>query len=111
MPQGETIEIRLPDPVERTVYVVGLLKQEWKGMKVQYIRNVPTLFCKILHHWNFYVTYQTLNAAEIRSSIECADVLNSFDDELENRQIEELIAEAMLLERPEFDDTIFNVCM
>jgi len=111
IPNGETIEIRLPDPVERTVYVVGLLKRDWRGLKVQYMRSVPILFGKILHHWSYHISYQTLNVLEIRLSIECADVLNSFDDELENRKIDELANEAILLERPIFDDTILNVCM
>jgi len=51
-----------------------------------------------------------LSVNEIRSSIECADVLNSFNDELENRQIDELISEAMSLEVLEFDEGVFNVC-
>jgi len=49
------------------------------------MRNVPVLFGKILHHWNVNATYQTLNVSEIRSSIECTDVLNSLNDDLENR--------------------------
>jgi len=56
---------------------------------------VPTLFGKILYHWSFNVIYQTLTVCEIRSSIECADVLNSFDDEIENRQIDDLVNEAI----------------
>jgi len=111
LPVGEKVEIRLPNPLGETVYVVGLLKHDIKGLKVQYIRNVPVLFGKILHHWNYNITYQTLNASEIRLSIECADILNSFHDELENRQIDELVNEAMLLDLPEFDEALFYVCM
>ena len=72
---------------------------------------MPTLFNKLLHYWSYYVTYRTFNISEIRLSIECADVLNSFDDELENRHIDELVTEAILLEQPLFDDNIVNVCM
>jgi len=72
---------------------------------------VPALFGKILHHLNYNVTYRTLNESEIRLSIECADMLNSFNDELENRQIDELVNEAILLDLPEFDDALINVCM
>ena len=72
---------------------------------------MPVLFGKIFHHWNVNGTYQTLNVSEIRLSIEGADILNSFNDELENRKIDELVNEAILLELPEFDDTLFNVCV
>jgi len=52
-----------------------------------------------------------MNTSEIRSSIECADVLNSLDDDLENKQIDELVNEAIMLERSVFDDNIFNTCI
>jgi len=109
-PEAEKIELILSQPIERTVYVIGLLKHDIKGLKVQYIRNKPVLFGKILHHWNCNVTYQTLTVSEIGLSIECVDILNSFNDELEKRQIDELVSEAILLELPEFDDALCNVC-
>ena len=69
------------------------------------------LFGKVLHHWNINVTYHKLNVSEIRSSIECADLVNSFSDGLENGQIDELVNEAILLDLPEFDDALVNVCV
>jgi len=98
----------LTEAAEQTVYTIVLTKTI-RGIYVYRIESVPILFNKLLHHWSFNVTYQTLNAAEIRSSIECADVLNRFDAEIEGRLIDELVTEAILLERPIFDDNIFNV--
>jgi len=96
--------------VQKSVYVIVLTKT-LRGIYVYRIESVPTLFGKILHHWSSHVTYQTFSVNEMWSSIECADILNSFNDELENRQIDELVNEAILLDLPEFDDALFNVCV
>jgi len=41
---------------------------------------------KILYHWNNIVTYDMLSVFQIKASIECADTLNSFNDDLVQQQ-------------------------
>jgi len=69
----------------------------------------PTLAGKVLHHWNKFVTYKTLSLFEIKASIECADALNSFNDDILQRKIDDLVNEAIALDLPMYDENIFNV--
>lgn len=78
----KNVEIRLPEPREQTVYVVELQRSKKHGLYVTHMQSVPELFGKVLHHWNIAVTYQTLSVKEIKISIECADTLNSFNDDV-----------------------------
>ena len=68
------------------------------------------LFNKVLYHWHIAVNYQTLSLCEIRASIECADALNSFDEDVIDQKIDDLIDEAIRLNLPELDDIIRSVC-
>ena len=96
---GETTEIRLTDPASKTVYTVCLSK--WKGtMKIKNIKPEPTLTGKILHHWSNFITYETLSLFEIKASFECADVLNSFNEDILDKKIDDLVNEAIELELP-----------
>jgi len=74
------------------------------------MKSVPVLFNNILHHWNIVVTYKTLSIFETKSSIECADALNSFNDDVLEQKIDELVDSVMWLDLPEFDEQILNVC-
>jgi len=70
---------------------------------------VPTLFNKLLHYWSYYVTYQTLSVKEIAISIECADALNSFNEDVLEQKIDDLVDEAIRLNLPEFGEIIRNI--
>ena len=63
----------------------------------------------MLHHWDRWTNYENSTVFKIRASIECADALNSFYDDLWDRKIDDLVDEAIRLDLPEFDETIFNV--
>ena len=55
---------------------------------------------KILYHWNNIVKYDMLSVFQIKASIECADTLNSFNDDLVQQKIDDLVNEAIQLELP-----------
>jgi len=55
--------------------------------------------------------YENLTAFKINASIECADALNSFNDDLWERKIDDLVDEAIRLELPEYDEAVFNLCI
>jgi len=61
---------------------------------------MPELFNKVLHHWNIAVMYKTLPVFEIKLSIECADALNSFNDDIMSKNIDELVNDAICLDMP-----------
>jgi len=98
---GKNVEIRLPEPREQTVYVVELQRSKKHGLYVTHMQSVPELFGKVLHHWNIAVTYQTLSVKEIKISIECADTLNSFNDVVFEKSIDELVDSAIRLDLPD----------
>ena len=73
--KGEQIELRLDEPKEPTVYVVGLLLKRG-AIYVQYVRAAPKLLNKVLHHWYCTTTYQTMSVQDIKDSVENPDILN-----------------------------------
>jgi len=64
---------------------------------------------KVLHHWNNFVTYNTSSVFEINASIKCSDVLNSLNDDILQREIDELVNEAIQIELPH--GCICDCCM
>ena len=64
------------------------------------MKSVPELFDKALYHWNSAITYEGLSVKEIRRSIECADTLNSFNDDVLEQSIDELVNDALQLDIP-----------
>ena len=46
------------------------------------------------------MTYETLSTFEIKASIECADTLNSFNDDVLEQSIDELVNDAIRLDLP-----------
>jgi len=46
------------------------------------------------------MTYKTLSVFQIKASIECPDVLNSFNEKLEQKKIDDLVNEAIQIELP-----------
>jgi len=54
------------------------------------------------------VTYEALSTFEIKASIECADTLNSFNEDVLNRKIDDLVNEAIHLDLPTYDENVFN---
>jgi len=72
---GKQIELRLVETKEQIVYTVGLVLRK-DGIYVQYVRSVPELVDKMLHHWHYTTTYQTLSVEDIKDSVENADILN-----------------------------------
>jgi len=62
----------------------------------------------VLHHWNTFVTYETLSLSEIKASVECADALNSFNDDVLQRKIDALVNEAIYLDLPMYDENVVN---
>jgi len=77
-------------------------------MIIEYINNEPALVGKMLHHWNTFVTYDTLSIFEIKASIECADTLNSFNEGILYREIDDLVNEAIQIELP--DGCVCDCC-
>ena len=75
-----------------------------------YKKIVPESVNKVLHHWSIAITYQTLSVKEIKASIECADALNGFNDDVLEQKINDLVNEAIRLELPDFDEKVLNVC-
>jgi len=55
---------------------------------------------KILHHWISLVIYKTLSNVEIKISIECAEALNSFNEDIMTAKIEDLVNETICSELP-----------
>jgi len=105
---GEITTIRVFEPNERTAYVIEVIHKIKKGLKIKRITNEPTLVGKVLHHWDNIVTYDTLSVFQIKASTECADTLNSFNDNVLQEKINELINEAIQLELP--NDCMCDVC-
>jgi len=89
----------LTEAAEQTVYTFALTKTV-RRIYVYRIESVPTLFSKLLHYWSYYVTYQTLSVKEIAISIECADALNSFKDDIMSKNIDDLVNGAICLDVP-----------
>jgi len=77
-------------------------------MIIESITNEHALINKLLHHWSNFVTYETLSIFEIKASIECADVLNSFNEDILHREIDDLVNEAISLELPMYTESAFN---
>jgi len=75
------------------------------------MKSVFDIGDKVLHHWDRWTSYENLTAFKINTRIECADALNSFNDELWDRKIDDLVDEAIRLDLPEFGETIVNVIM
>jgi len=73
--EGEQLELRLVEPKEQAVYVIGLLLRK-NAICVKYVRNTPELFNKILHHWYYTITYPTLVVQDIKNSVGNADILD-----------------------------------
>jgi len=109
MENEDDVELRIPESKERTVYVVELIKNHQRGMRIQNMRNVPKLFGKVLYHWNNGINCESLSLKEIKISIECADTLNSFNDDILQQKIDELINDAIQLELP--DGCVCDCCI
>ena len=107
--QRESTEIRLTNPTTKDVDTVVIEHTMKRGLMIKNIINEPKLTGKVLHHWHMHVTCETLSLIEIKASIECADTLNSFNDDLMDREIDDLVNEAIALELPMYDENIFNV--
>jgi len=107
--KGEKTEIRLNNLTTKDVYTVVIEQDMKRGVMTKNIIHEPKLTGKVLHHWNTYVTYETLSLFEIKASVECADALKSFNDDFMDRKIDDLVNEAIALDLPEYDENIFNV--
>lgn len=92
------------------MYIHHVSKTQRKGLLIKHMKIEPTLTGKILHDWSNFVTYETLSLFEIKASIECAHTLNSFNEDILLRKIDDLVNEAISLELPMYDENIFN-CM
>jgi len=106
---GESTGIRLTASETKEVYTVIIENIARKGLVIRSLVTEPKLIGKVLHHWNSYVTYETLSLFEIKASIECADALNSFNDDIEERKIDDLVNEAIALDLPTYDKNLFNI--
>ena len=95
------MEIRISEPKEQTVYVVELLNSRQRGLRIQNMQNVPKLFGKVLYHWGNGNNYECLSTEEIKTSIECADTLNSFTDDTLQQKIDTLVNDAIQLVLPD----------
>jgi len=100
MRTGECTEIRLTEPNEENVYTIRIENISRKGLIIQKVTNEPTLVGKVLHHWDNFVTYDTLPVFQIKASIECADALNSFNEDILQRKTDHLINEAIQSDLP-----------
>jgi len=105
---GESTEIRLAESNEKNIYTICFENIQKKGLIIKEVRNEPMLIGKVLHHWNNFVIYETLSIFEIKASIECADALNSFNDDILQREIDDIVNEAISLELPMYDENVFN---
>jgi len=104
---GRSTEIRLTDPKTKEVYTVLVKSIPRKGLRIKTLTE-PKLFGKVLHLWNTYVTYETLSLFEIKASTECADALNSLNDDIMDRKIDDLVTEAIALDLPMYDENILD---
>jgi len=94
---NEQTKIRLIELNTKNVYTVIIKHVPRRGLLIEEIVDEPKLRGKALHHWSAFVTYETLSLFEIRASIECADALNNFNDDVLQRKIDELVDEAIQL--------------
>jgi len=100
MDYEENMTIRISETKEQTIYVVELINVHRKGITVQNMKSVPELFDKMLYHWNSTITYKDLSVKEIKISIECADTLNSFNDDVLEQNIDELVNNVIRFDLP-----------
>jgi len=84
------VEVRIPAKNEQTIYIVEIMKRN-RRMLINNMKSVPKLLSKVLYHWHISVTYQTLSLFEIRASIECADALNSFNEDVLEQKIDDYV--------------------
>ena len=52
---GESTEIRLTEPNEKSVYIINIENVPRRGLIIKKLIHEPTLIGKVLHHWNKYV--------------------------------------------------------
>jgi len=101
MEKEDAVTLRLRDEKESTVHEVELKYTRKQGLMVEKVQEKLELWGKVLHHWDTKVTYHTLSLREIMNSIECAEALNSFNNDIMNAKIDDLVNKAIRLELPE----------
>jgi len=108
MPKNQLTTVRIPHPIERKIYEITFKRNKHR-LLVTSVKSVFPVGDGILHHWDKWTNYENLTVFKINASIECADALNSFNSDLWDKKIDDLVNEAIQLDLPEFGETIYNV--
>jgi len=82
------------------VYIIEIKYKIQRGLEIVTMFSDTTLVKKVLHHWDNIVTYKMLSVSQIKASLECADTLNSFNENLVPKKIDDLVNDAIQIELP-----------